>query len=79
MLGTSPQLTSRRCRGSTATGSPAAMLSVNQLMSSIVGLVWPGREPNATLCSCQQLASSAEVFSITTCVTSELGREKGEG
>lgn len=64
------QLTCRRCRRSTGTGCPAAMLSVNQLMSSRAGRVPPGG--GAGLLSCQRTASSAGVRSITTCVTSEL-------
>lgn len=54
------------------------MLSVNQLMSSSAGLAQPGGS-GAALLSSQQTASSAEVCSITTCVTSELGRGWGEG
>lgn len=71
------QLTSRRCRPSTGTGCPAAMLSVNQVMSSRAGQGHPGCR--VASCSCQQTASSAEVCSITTCVTSELAKgEEGE-
>jgi hypothetical protein len=47
------------------------MLSVNQLMSSRAGWGLPGEV--AVICSCQQMASWAEVCSITTCVTSQLG------
>lgn len=68
------QLTCRQCRPSTGTGCPAAMLSVNQLMSSRAGRVQPGG--GAGLLSCQRTAASAEVCSITTCVTSELGGGK---
>lgn len=72
------QLTSRRCRHSTGTGCPAAILSVNQFMSSSAGLAQPGGS-GAALRSSQQTASSAEVCSITTCVTWELGRGWGQG
>lgn len=70
------QLTSRRCRASSGTGCPDAMLSVNQLMSSRAGCGWPGR--GVSMFFSQQMASLAEVPSITTCVTSELEGEENE-